>query len=150
MLVYRICKEPEMESLLNTKSFTNVGKNFKINSKMNNHNYKEEKKYLHFFKFKNDIFYLNLAKNYFLCTYDIPDDILKEKHGIGLYLDLFKFNNLIEVEEYAIETDLLKIEYLVKVERFLSVIDLFDYMEEQTFNTENISLDEKLELVLKP
>ena len=150
MLVYRICKAPEMESLLNTKSFNNVGKNFKINSKKNNHKYKEGKKYLHFFKSKNDIFYLNLAKNYFLCTYDIPEALLKEKQGIGLYLDLFKFNNLIEVEEYAIETDLLKIEYLVKVEKFLKTIDIFDYIEDPNLDTENISLDEELRLVLKP
>ena len=93
---------------------------------------------------------MNLAKNYFLCTYDIPETLLKEKQGIGLYLDLFKFNNLIEVEEYAIETDLLKIEYLVKVEKFLKTIDIFDYIEDPNLDTENISLDEELRLVLKP
>ena len=119
MLVYRICKEPEIVSILKTRSFMKVGQSFKINAKLNNHQYKEDKKYLHFFKFLGDIFYLNLAQNYYLCTYDIPDDILHVKEGIGLYLDIFKLKNLKEVFEYAIETDLLKIEYLVKVDKLL-------------------------------
>ena len=50
MLVYRLCDKEEIQELLNTKSFYNIGRFCNINSMLNNHKYQVNQKYLHFLK----------------------------------------------------------------------------------------------------
>ena len=66
MLVYRICKKDEIDNILNNKSFVNVGNNYNY-SCINNHNYNENKKYLHFFLNLDSILYLRTLKDRYLC-----------------------------------------------------------------------------------
>ena len=58
MKVFRLCREDEVKQILNSKSFENVG-NYCRNSERNSHNYNEDVRYLHFFKNKSDLLYLN-------------------------------------------------------------------------------------------
>lgn len=132
MLVYRICSKQEIEQILNYNEFTAIG-NYGLtylnnNKNKNNHMYKLDKLYLHFFKNKDSIFYMDTSEDRFICTYDIPEDILKTGMGTGKYPNYFNFNHLINVCEYAIESSLISFEYLLKVERIKEYIDIEDYM----------------------
>lgn len=139
MLVYRICKKDEIENILRNRGFYNVGKNFHIDKKKNTHPYENDKKYLHFFKNKDSIFYLNTDVNYFICTYDIPNHLLAKNVGIGFYLDRTNFDKLEEVEEFAIESKQIKFDYLLKIEAILDNIDFEDYIfEDIAYKVETI------------
>ena len=128
MLVYRLCKKEEIEEILNSKNYKKVGKSFKINNKLNMHKYIENKKYLHFFKRKDSILYLNTIKGYYICTYDIPYKLLEFTFGLGYYLDKINFKISEQVEEYAIPSDYMLFEYLVKVDEIIDDIDIDDYL----------------------
>ena len=130
MFVYRICSKQKIERILNYKEFTMIGNYGAIylNDKKNTHKYKLDKLYLHFFKNKDSIFYLDTSEDRFICTYDIPEDILETGMGIGKYLYYFNFSHLLNVCEYAIESSLISFDYLLKVERINKYVDIEDYM----------------------
>lgn len=130
MIVYRICKKDEINIILNDKSFQNVGKVCEINENINTHLYIDNKKYIHFFKDKDSIFYLDTTPDMFICTYDIPSYLLEKHYGIGFYLDKFNFRNLEKVSEYAIENEFINFNHLLKIERLLEYIDIEDYIYE--------------------
>lgn len=130
MIVYRICKKEEIKHILNDKNFKNVGKTFEINENANTHLYINDKKYIHFFKDKDSIFYLGTTADMYICTYDIPNYLLETHYGIGFYLDKFNFKNLEKVSEYAIENEFINFNQLLKIERILEYIDIDDYMSD--------------------
>ena len=117
MLVYRICDDKEMSLILSERSFNSIGKEYEINSKLNNHQYNKNTKYLHFFKEYSDVFYLSSSDKTYICIFDIPDDILLRYKGIGKYLDRLLFEKLEQVEEYAIPSELILFDYLVSVDK---------------------------------
>lgn len=127
MIVYRLCRKDEIESILKNKNFNSVGKFFKADTKKNNHKYLVGKKYLHFFKNKDSLLYLNLSPNRYICTYDIPSKQLQNNAGIGKYLDYRYFEELQEIEEFAIDTSLLKFEYLIEADKITDFIDYEDF-----------------------
>lgn len=128
MIVYRICNEYEIKEIMKSKSFSNIGNNYTNDKKKNTHNYLQNKKYVHFFKDLSSIYYLNVTKGYYICTYDIPDVLLEENEGIGFYLDREFFKRLEEVCEYAITNDQILFNYLIKVEKINNYIDYEDYI----------------------
>ena len=133
MLVYRVCTKNEVDKILTTKDFSQVGIYgiYGLNGK-NNHNYNFDKLYLHFFQNKENIFlYL---KDRYISTYDIPESILRRHIGIGKYPDYFNHNNLVEVFEYAIESELIHFEYLKKIEKINKVINIVDYLYDKSLN----------------
>ena len=115
MLVYRICKKDEIEKIFKEKSFENIGRYFQINSSLNNHNYEDVYRYMHFFDDKVNILYLNLS-NHYLCTYDIPEDILCKYVGIGYYWDFEFLEHLENVKEYAVKSEEMDISFLKQVD----------------------------------
>lgn len=129
MIVYRICKKEEIDKIFHDRSFQNVGKVCERNERTNTHLYVKNKKYMHFFKDKESIFYLETTKDMFICTYDIPNYLLEKHSGVGFYYDMFNFKNLEEVSEYAIESELINYDYLLKVEEILEYIDIEEYMD---------------------
>ena len=102
MEVYRLCNEVEYQIIGNTMSFDNIGSIYKNNSKENNHNYHNNQKYIHFFKEYTSLFYLYLKPGLYMCTYDIPDELLEKYVGVGQYLDIVFMRKLENVVEYAI------------------------------------------------
>ena len=126
MKLYRVCKEKEGEIILNTGDFSSLGSNYR-NGFKNDFDYEPGKKYLHFFKYFGDIHYLNLFKGYYICEYDIPDEILPEP-SYGSYLDFVSFKKYDILEEYVIESSLIKFEYLTEMHRLLEFIDYEDYV----------------------
>ena len=134
MKLYRLCDKNEVYTIINDKSFENIGKKFKDNPKKNTHHYNNNKKYLHFFENKDSLIYLNLSSNKYICYYDIPDNIILEKRGFGLYLDYVHFRNIILVPEYAIENEFLKFEYLKKIEVAKCYIDFEDYLDDENLS----------------
>ena len=76
MLVYRVCSGAEIIKLFNDGNFSNVGNFFKKNT-LNTHDYKSDKKYLHFFQNIESVIYVE-TKGKFLCTYDIPNEMLEK------------------------------------------------------------------------
>lgn len=136
MLIYRLCRQDEIDSILKKRSLTQVGSypDNIYDNKKHTHQLDPIKKYLYFFPKKENILYLNTMKNRFICTYDIPDDILKKCEGFGLYYDLISFNRLEKIKEYAIDTQKLSIDYLIDVNVITKNIDFYDYLENPKLN----------------
>lgn len=133
MEVYRICFSDEINRIIKRKNFKNVGHTY-VHTKVNTHNYNTKTKYLHFFEQKDSIFYRSTVKGKYICTYDIPEELLNEYFGYGYYLNYFTFKNTNLIEEYAIPTSILKIEYLKKVEFIKEDIDISDYIDDNTLS----------------
>lgn len=123
MKVYRLCGFEEIDKILKCKNFSQVGSNFVIDDKKSTHRYDTSKKFLHFAEHRIDLLFHYLKKNKFICTYEIPDEILSEHFGYGKYLDYVKFKTLENIREYAIPTDLLKFEFLTEVDKIVQPID---------------------------
>jgi len=133
MIVYRVCSEEEIKKILEEHDFSKIGNKFSTLyiPKMNNHKYEPNQLYLHFFKDKGSILYLeNLKKNY-LCSYDIPNEILDKNSGIGYYWDLLNYSTLCNVPEYAIKSDEIIFDYLKEIDYINKEIDIEDYLEKQ-------------------
>lgn len=113
MLVYRICKRDEVDALINNKPL-----------------YGDNDKNINFFREKYNIFCLDVSKDVFVCTYDIPDYLLKNRHDTWLYLDRVCYKSLEKADEYIIDNRFIKFEYLLKVERILEPIDIEEYIYE--------------------
>ena len=128
MLVYRICNNNEISKILTNKSLNEIGKKYHTNKLINTHNYKNNIKYIHFYKDFNSIFYLNTNKNFYICTYNIPDNILDNCIGIGYYLDREFLRNIENVYEYAIDSKLVLFDYLLKIDKITDNIDFDDYI----------------------
>ena len=131
MKVYRLCRKEEIISILKNQNFDGVGQECIQDETINTHKYKNDKKYLHFFPKFDDLLYLNTTEGHYICIYDIEDEILEQTKGIGKYVDFIKFMNLVDIEEYAIETSSLDIKNLLcvfKIEKFIDYEDLwFDH-----------------------
>ena len=128
MKVYRLCRKEEIISILKNQNFDGVGQECIQDETINTHKYKNDKKYLHFFPKFDDLLYLNTTEDNYICTYDIPDSILDKTKGIGKYVDFIKFMNLVDIEEYAIETSSLDLKNLLcvfKIEKFIDYEDLW-------------------------
>ena len=128
MIVYRLSNKNEVDEILSNKNFNNVGSFFEIDKKKNNHKYNSNKKYLHFFRDKYSLLFLNMKKGEFICTYNIPDDILKEKSGYGAYLNFVTFKEVVPVPEFAVESELITFDYLVKIDKIIKDIEHEDFL----------------------
>jgi len=135
MKVYRLCRKEEIDDILSSQNFSNVGHFCTEDINKNTHKYDTNKKYLHFFYDKSSLLYLNTLRGRYICTYDIPNEILKTHVGFGKYWGFINYSNLNTVKEYAIECDLLKFEYLVKVDKIMREISYDDYLENSSLST---------------
>ena len=140
MNVYRLCRNDEIDKILTNRNFKNVGQCFQTDAKKNNFKYADGVRYLHFFKDASSLLYLNTCQGRFVCDYDIPDDILAERAAVGQYRDLINLNGLVPVPEYVVETDVMKFEYLKRVDKIIADIDYEDYFYTPTLKNfkENI------------
>ena len=127
MIVYRVCKKDEIDNILNNKSFVNVGNNYNY-SCINNHNYNENKKYLHFFLNLDSILYLRTLKDRYLCIYDIDDNILNKNEGLGYYLNYISYSTLDEVIEFRLENKEINFNNLKQVYYINNYIDYEDML----------------------
>ena len=128
MLVYRVCKEDEIKKILDEKSFKNVGSKYKIIRKISTHKYDQDKKYLHFFHDYDSLFYLATSEKHYICTYDIPELILKQFEGLGYYYDRIYLEKLESVDEFAIPIEKIDFSYLKKVDKIRKNINFEDYV----------------------
>lgn len=126
MLVYRICDKHEVDQILSSNSCKEVGF-FYRNKLKSTHNYEEGKLYMHFFGKPSDIFYLDLSKGRFICTYEIPEELLQQHGGFTEYIDFINFINICKVREYAIPGEMVDFEYLQKAELIDSYLEYKDF-----------------------
>lgn len=129
MLVYRLCKKEEINKIFSGFNFSEIGNICEVSNK-NNHKYIPNKKYIHFYDKKDSILYLNPLKDEYICTYSIPDDLLNKYKGTGKYLDFIKWENLSEIDEYAIPSELIEFEYLEKVDIIINDIEYEDFLDD--------------------
>lgn len=127
MRVYRLCNRDEAEYILKNRNFEKVGHKCKTDVSKNNHHYGQDINYMHFFEKETSLLYLYPSKGKMICVYDIPDEILSSSIGRGLYLDFITFEDMQEVNEYAIESYKIKFEYLEKIYIINQDLD-FDYV----------------------
>ena len=118
MKVYRILTEQELNNLL-AENYAEIGSyyNNKSYKPSNNHHYKKDIKYMHFFKHKSSLSYmeqyLNKAYQYFICCFDIPYSVLIKGIGKGNY-ELSGMDYLtISQREYIVPSKCMKKEWLV-------------------------------------
>ena len=135
MIVYRVCKIDEFDCLINGITFNGLGTYYDFDtSKLNNHNYIENKNYMHFFKEVGSVIYLGEIKGNYLCYYDIPEDLLEQYKGEGYYTEPIMFMKQTKLVEYAIPSELIKQEYLIGIDRIKIEIDLDDYIEDPSLH----------------
>ncbi len=115
MKVYRYLSETELNSILNGKT-NNVGNIFikrreftkKTSVRPNNHKYKNNEQYIHFFKNLQDIEHRRSElrtsdENYYFCCFEVPRLVLFMAAGKGYYSSLHGYEHYIEtVREYAV------------------------------------------------
>lgn len=130
MIVYRVCHIDELDTLLKGE-FDKIGKCYsrEIMKDTNTHMYQDGISYLHFFNRLESIMYLRRLTGFYLCYYDIPEDILDESNGVGYYVNLETMDRLVNVNEYAIPTSKLRMEHIIKIDRICGRIDLDDYLD---------------------
>lgn len=126
MKVYRLCTREEIMAIAQNKNFRKVGKHFEINENIKSHNYHPKRKYLHFFKNKSSLMYLSTIAGRFICVYDLPEQLLNKRKGVGKYRDFVNFTSLHTLEEYAVETSLLEYKHLVATYEIVKTIDYED------------------------
>lgn len=134
MIVYRICKKNEIDSIFNSSSFSSIG-NFCGVFNGNSHSYMKNKKYMHFFDKKINILYLNPSKEEYLCEYNISDEILERYKGIGEYLDFIYWKSISKVEEYAIPSELIVFDNLEKIYSIKDYIEYDDLIEDENLTS---------------
>ena len=151
MLVYRVCSKSEIIKLINNKSFDEIGSKYE-NIQNNNHSYIPNIFYMHFFKNKEDIFYLRNTLKRFICTFDIDENLLEEYKGIGKYINKIDVRKDDYVIEYAIPSKLISLINLKSIEvlplnfNYYNYLDLKDYQstfiysEKEHNNVLNIKL----------
>ena len=127
MRVYRLCNEDEIEFILRDRNFESIGHKCQNDSTKNTHQYMQNVNYMHFFENEMSLLYLYPSKGKIICVYDIPDEILSSSRGRGLYLDFINFEDMQEVNEYAIESDKVKFKHLETIYRVDQDLD-FDYV----------------------
>lgn len=127
MLVYRVCYEKEMRQLFHDQSFENVGEVFYRQPLLNNHPYDTSKKYLHFFPDYDSLLYFYIAEGSYICSYDIPSEVLDQHEGMGRYYDRIHMEKPEFVPEFAIPTDELDFQNLVKVDQVKDFVDYEDF-----------------------
>ena len=119
MKVYRYVGEGELNQFLRG-AFNNTGTTRCYGKNCNNHHYRKDVPYLHFFKDKSSIefmryIYRNSANTFYICTFDIPKHLLLFTTGKGFY-PTDHFGNLEACREYAIPNSWMRPEYLINYE----------------------------------
>lgn len=152
MLIYRVCNKLEITNLINNRNFDKIGSNNYFNNNYNNHNYLPNTFYMHFFKNKEDIFYLSNTLKRFICTFDIDENLLNKYQGIGKYINKINLRKDDYVIEYAIPSNLISLVNLKSIEvlplnfnyyNFLQTKDYqstFIYREKEHKNVLNLKL----------
>ena len=122
MKVYRYISEEELMNIYNGQ-VDELGNEFnrKDYKRQNNHRYKPNTKYLHFFKDKSSIELIRrevLHKDkdgvYYFCSFDIPATILFKYGGKGHYDGSYKVPYR-TVREYAIPVDCFDTKWIQRV-----------------------------------
>lgn len=134
MLVYRNCDKKEIKKVLTNKNFNNIGSMCEENPSKNTFKYLEDTFYMHFFKDRYSLLYLDTSTGRYICTYNIPDFILEKHFGYGFYLDLISFKTLGKIEEYAIPSNLIKFEYLESIDILTDFVDFEDVLHDEWSN----------------
>lgn len=143
MLLYRVCDENELNIILENKLFKDIGGNHYNDPKASTHLYDNSKKYMHFFPRYDSIFYMTTYHfpPMFICTYDIPDEMAKPFEGFGFYsmrvggqeyYEKRKENSELPlkcVNEYAIPSDLVLWDYLVRIQKIKKDLPYYEYLE---------------------
>lgn len=143
MKVYRLCNEDEVENILKNRNFETVGHKCKTDSTINTHQYMQDVNYMHFFQKEISLLYFHPAKGKMICVYNIPDEVLRASIGTGFYYDFINFKNRHEVDEYAIESDKVKFQYLEKIYTIHEDLDFGDYVPKigEIYDCLNIAYD---------
>lgn len=108
-LVYRLCGSEELKDIEAGRMHNVGGIGADYTIKNNNHRYKKETKYLHFYSNIQDalLHKMNVYDNTILCKYCIPEYILKNYKGTGYYDAIGYDENYHVVKEYAIPSYLV-------------------------------------------
>ena len=122
MKVYRIMTERELNNIL-AENYAEIGScyNNKSYKGSNNHHYKKNIKYLHFFKYKSSLSYmeqyLRKSYQYYVCCFDIPYSVLIKGLGKGNY-ELPGMDYLtISQREYIVPSLSMKKQWLISYEK---------------------------------
>ena len=126
MLVYRICDKEEVNSIIHNQSCEAAGFEY-LNKLKSTHNYEEGKLYMHFFDRLSNILYLDPVKGRYICTYNIPEEVLKDYQGKRTYVDIIRHINMCSVPEYAIPSENVNFEYLQKIDEIKTNIEYEDF-----------------------
>lgn len=131
MIVYRNSEEKEIKKVLTNKSYNDIGSICEENPDKNTFKYLKNTLYIHFFKNKYCLLYMDTSSGRYICTYNIPDSILEKHFGYGFYLDLISFKTKCKIEEYAIPSNLIDFKYLENIDILTSFVDYEDVLNDE-------------------
>ena len=133
----------EVERILKGKKFDKIGCQREPDEHLNTHQYQKDVYYMHFFLAEDSLFYIYLERNYCICIYEIPDDLVNTYYGKGYYPNRKCIRDgqhciLEEVEECAIPSQLMDFSYL----RAVYVLNSYPIYEDYLNGTFPYFLDE--------
>ena len=116
MLVYRFMSKKELDLFL-SGDMEKIGNTFVGNGyeRCNNHDYKNEEKYIHIFRYIKDFDYIYAVSKFeYFIAFDIPMVTLMSSRGRGYYeLNKHGKTKSKSVREYAMNTKMMKAEYFI-------------------------------------
>ena len=126
MKLYRVCKQSEYLAIVNNVDYSLLGSNY-YKKYRNSFKYDPKKKYLQFYHDWNEIFHAHLRKGYYVCEYDIPDELVPEPCD-GYYLDAATYGYNEIIKDYVIESCNLNFGYLTSADKILESTTYEDYL----------------------
>ena len=135
MKVYRYLNDRELRAIL-CDFKDHIGSYFNHGDKLaNTHNYKINTRYLHFFKNKSAIkyikqYHINDFREFYICTFDIPKEILLKGVGKGTYeTSDGDEHELITEKEFVVKVDDFNCEWLVDYQKDIKFEQIQNQME---------------------
>lgn len=123
MKVYRYLNDRELRAIL-CDFKDHIGSYFNHGDKLaNTHKYQINTRYLHFFKNKSAIEYIkqyhkNDNRDFYICTFDIPKEILAKGLGKGTYETKGGDDQVLTTEkEFIVKVDDFDCEWLVEYKK---------------------------------
>lgn len=120
MRVYRYLSKTELDAILEGR-IEDIGQFYTRHNhqEINTHHYKDNVRYLHFFKNKDNIKYIKRVDflpfdDYYIGEFNIPALQLIQSVGFGYYAESgYKYGDVSKVMEFALPVDKMKREYLI-------------------------------------
>ena len=93
--------------------------------------------------------FIYLKPESYICTYEIPDELLGKYAGVGQYLNVVFIRNLENAVECAIPNSEILLDYLIRDEKVSKYIDCEEYLDSQYMDSLEVVYDIQSKILKK-